>query len=124
MMHVRIWHETDMPKYLGNVRCWVNSGKHLLALSFSAFDPSRTSTSLRDFARKAPSAPSGALLARAPHSITSLASASSVGGTVRPSAFAVLRLMTSSNFVGRSTGRSDGFAPLRNLIDVAACTEK
>ncbi len=28
-----------MPKYLGDVRCWVNSGKHLLALSFSAFDP-------------------------------------------------------------------------------------
>ena len=33
-----IWHETDMPKYLSNVRYWVNSGKHLLALSFSAFD--------------------------------------------------------------------------------------
>jgi hypothetical protein len=31
-------HETDMPKYLGNVRCWVNSGKHLLSLSFSVFD--------------------------------------------------------------------------------------
>jgi len=30
-------HETDMPKYLGNVRCWVNSGKHLLALRFSGF---------------------------------------------------------------------------------------
>ncbi len=26
------------PKYLGNVRYWVNSGKHLLALSFSGFD--------------------------------------------------------------------------------------
>jgi len=25
---VRTWHETDMPKYLGDVRCWVNSGKH------------------------------------------------------------------------------------------------
>jgi hypothetical protein len=25
-----------------NVRCWVNNGKHLLALSFSAFDPERT----------------------------------------------------------------------------------
>jgi hypothetical protein len=29
-----------MPKYLGDVRCWVNSGKHLLSLSFSGFDPS------------------------------------------------------------------------------------
>src|SRR5258707_7637759 len=49
------------------------------------------------------------------YSITSTACASSVGGTVRPSAFAVLRLMTRSNFVGSSTGRSDGFAPLRIL---------
>jgi hypothetical protein len=32
-------HETDMPKSLGDVRCWVNSGKHLLSLSFSGFDP-------------------------------------------------------------------------------------
>src|SRR5438128_4143351 len=78
-------------------------------------DPKGTSTTLRDFARKAPSAPSGTLLARAPHSITSSAAASSVGGTVRPSAFAILRLMTSSNFVGSSTGRSDDFAPLRIL---------
>src|SRR6266404_9060977 len=29
---VHTWHKTDMPKYLGDVRCWVNSGKHLLAL--------------------------------------------------------------------------------------------
>jgi hypothetical protein len=34
------------------------------------------------------------------HSITSSARASSVGGTVRPSALAVFRLMTSSNVVG------------------------
>src|SRR5947209_14500373 len=40
------------------------------------------------------------------YSITSSARASSVGGTSRPSALAVLRLMTSSNFVGCSTGRS------------------
>jgi hypothetical protein len=31
----------------------------------SVVDPKRTSTTLRDFARKAPSAPSGTLLARA-----------------------------------------------------------
>src|SRR5207253_1833377 len=34
-------------------------------------------------------------------------------GIVRPSAFAVLRLMTSSNLVGCSTGRSAGLAPFR-----------
>jgi hypothetical protein len=45
------------------------------------------------------------------HSITSSARASKVGGTSSPSALAVLRLMTSSNLVGASTGKSAGFAP-------------
>src|SRR6266487_694899 len=49
------------------------------------------------------------------HSITSSARASSVGGTSRPSALAVLRLITNSNLVDCWTGRSDGFAPLRIL---------
>src|SRR5262249_54987905 len=49
------------------------------------------------------------------HSITSSARASSDCGTVRPSAFAVFRLITSSKLVGRSTGRSAGLAPLRIL---------
>ena len=49
----------------------------------------------------------------ASHSITSSASAISLSETVRPSALAVLRLITSSNFVGCSTGRSLGLAPLR-----------
>ena len=48
-----------------------------------------------------------------PHSITSSARASSVAGTSRPSALAVLRLITSSNLVGACTGRSAGFSPLR-----------
>ena len=47
------------------------------------------------------------------HSITSSARASSIGGTSRPRAFAVLRLMTSSYLVGACTGRSAGFSPLR-----------
>ena len=38
---------------------------------------------------------------------------STSGGMVNPSALAVLRLMTNSNFVGRSTGSSDGLVPLR-----------
>src|SRR5262249_23341631 len=54
------------------------------------------------------------------HSITSLASASSVGGTSRPSAFALLRLMTSSNFVGCSTGISAGLSPFRILSTSSA----
>ena len=46
------------------------------------------------------------------HSITSSARASSWDGTSMPSACAVLTLMTKSNFVGCSTGRSAGLAPL------------
>src|SRR5215471_5696756 len=45
------------------------------------------------------------------HSITSSARASNIGGTSRPSAFAAFRLMTRSNLVGCSTGRSRGFSP-------------
>src|SRR5215475_3381395 len=47
------------------------------------------------------------------HSITSSARASRLSGTVSPSAFAVLRLITSSYLVGACTGRSAGFSPLR-----------
>ena len=36
---------------------------------------------------------------------------------VSPSAFAVFRLITSSNFVGCSTGKSAGFAP-QDFVDV------
>src|SRR5262249_30595078 len=47
----------------------------------------------------------------APHSILSSARVTTVGGTVRSSAFAVLRLITSSTLVGACTGRSAGLAP-------------
>src|SRR5262245_58816873 len=49
------------------------------------------------------------------HSITWSARWRSDGGIVRPSAFAVLRLIASSNFVGRSPGRSAGLAPFKIL---------
>jgi hypothetical protein len=45
----------------------------------------------------------------------SVAWASTVGGILRPSAWAVLMLMTSSNSVGCSTGISAGLAPFRIL---------
>src|SRR5262249_15002609 len=47
------------------------------------------------------------------HSMTSSASASSLSGTVSPSILAVEALMTSSNLLACSTGKSAGFAPLR-----------
>jgi hypothetical protein len=49
------------------------------------------------------------------YSITSLAAACSVSGTVRPSAFAVFKLITRSNLVICITGKSPGLAPLRIL---------
>jgi hypothetical protein len=47
--------------------------------------------------------------------ITSSAWKRRVGGSVRPRAWAVLRLITSSNFMGRSTGRSPGLALFKIL---------
>src|SRR5450432_2433859 len=59
------------------------------------------------------------------YSITSSASDSKVGGTVRPRALAVLRLMLSSNLVGNCTGRSPGFSPRRiRSIYAAALRDK
>jgi hypothetical protein len=49
------------------------------------------------------------------YSISSSARASKEGGTVRPSALAVFMLITNSNLVGCSTGRSEGLVPLRIL---------
>src|SRR5262245_11656582 len=47
------------------------------------------------------------------YSITSSARASRAGGTSRARARAVVRLMTNSNEVDCTTGRSEGLAPLR-----------
>ena len=47
------------------------------------------------------------------YSITSSALTRSVFGTLKPRAFAVLRLITNSNLVGCSTGKSAGFSPLK-----------
>jgi hypothetical protein len=52
---------------------------------------------------------------RRSYSITSSARPSSVAVISMPSALAVFRLIANSNFVGRSTGRSAGFAPFRIL---------
>ncbi len=52
--------------------------------------------------------------------ITSVAWKRRDGGMVRPRAWAVFRLMTKSNVVGCSMGRSAGLAPLRILSTYAA----
>ena len=59
------------------------------------------------------SAASNSMTSSAHHSITSLAATSSLSGTSRPSALAVLRLITNSNLVDCMTGKFAGFSPLR-----------
>jgi len=54
------------------------------------------------------------------YSITSSASTRRLCGTSIPRALAVLRLITSSNFVGSSTGMSRGLAPRRILSTSSA----
>ena len=49
------------------------------------------------------------------YSITSSARASKAAGTSRPRALAVFRLIDNMTFVGNSTGRSPGLAPLSIL---------
>ena len=61
-------------------------------------------------------------LAAGATSITSSARASNVGGISMPSARAVCRLMISSNRIGSSIGRSAGFTPLKNLVNVTGCS--
>src|SRR5262249_953527 len=58
------------------------------------------------------------------HSITSSARCWRDQGTSSPRAFAVLRLMTNSNFVGCCTGRSAGFVPLRIRSTYSAARRK
>ena len=60
------------------------------------------------------------ITSRKVYSTTSSAATSSVCGIVRPSSFAVLRLMTNSNLVGCSTGRSLGLAPRKILSTYSA----
>ena len=54
------------------------------------------------------------------HSMTSSTSARKLGGKAKFIAFAVLRLISSSNLVGRSTGISAGFAPWKILSIIPA----
>jgi hypothetical protein len=42
LCNVAYWHETDTPTALRDIRSRGQSGKHLLAWSFSGFDPNQT----------------------------------------------------------------------------------
>jgi hypothetical protein len=49
-MKGRSWRKAAVRR---NVRCWANNGKHMLALMFSAVDPTRTSVGTREFGSRA-----------------------------------------------------------------------
>src|SRR5262245_56903696 len=63
--------------------------------------------------RRRTAAEQGDELAATDHSITSSARASSVGGTSRPSALAVTRLMAKSNIAGCIMGKLAALSPFR-----------
>ena len=75
----------------------------------------QTGTWLQDFtatsSSRASSANRGGCLGI--HSMTSSARASNEEDTVRPSAFAVFKLITNSSLVGNSTGKLAALAPLK-----------
>src|SRR5262245_29355886 len=111
------------PKFVGTPRCsdarrchpcaWRNQG----ALAAMAYR--RTSKQPRRVAICTDRQQRGTRL----HSITSSARASSVTGISMPIVLAVFVLITSSNFVGRSIGKSAGFAPLNILSTNVAARE-
>src|SRR5262249_17764738 len=95
-------HPTKVPKPFAKCRDAGLSFQIILGNSQQHTNPPRTLALLRarrQGPRRRRAADERDELA-ASHSITSSARASSVSGTVRPRAFAVLRLITSSYFVG------------------------
>jgi len=77
--------------------------------------PKRPNFALVHEVREGPQAAAGSSSKIPNYSITSSARTSSVEGTSMSSALAVIKLMTNSNLVGCSTGRSEGFDPRKIL---------
>src|SRR5258706_14835084 len=90
-------------KVAGSIAVYFNAIRHRRELPAKAIIASdvRIKTRVREFILN--------------HSITLSARTSNDCGNVRPRPLAVLLLMTSSNVVGRSTGRVAGVGPGRSL---------
>src|SRR5262249_8889496 len=95
--------------YAGDFPCLLRVGKRNICQKKSCQQPERDSL-LHVFVLASCLTPFVSF-----HLISLFARASTSGGIVRPICFAVFRLITSSNFVGCSTGRSAGLAPFRIL---------
>jgi hypothetical protein len=82
------------------------------------FKPSGQSPRIHDrrlLQQNLPEADSCTAARERPYSMISSAAADMPSGTLRPSAFAVFKLITNSNLLDCMTGRSAGFSPLRIL---------
>jgi hypothetical protein len=95
-----------------------SSGKSVTKILASEVSPVRSAAEMTTTAscthRRLVKAPVRAVsTTNPPYSMSSSARARTGGGIVSPSALAVFKLTTSSNFVGCWTGRSAGLAPLR-----------
>jgi len=88
------------------------------AAAFGGLSAAPTTGRGRQFMTHNGISPPSIAAARQVYSITSSAPTGSDCGMVRPRALAILRLMTSSNFVGIWTGRSAGFPAIRKEICV------
>ena len=88
------------------------TGSATFAMTIGIVRVSRWTAAVAAFAASADASPPR-IRGASDHSITSSARASTLAGISMPSAFAVLRLTTSSYLVGACTGRSAGFSPLR-----------
>jgi hypothetical protein len=93
--------------------CLTKHRKHHVSPASSRLPIEERLTDLEAFTHRLSLRRAGGVLGL--HSITSSARASNCGGILRPSAFAVLRLITNSNLVGCSMGSSAGLAPNRIL---------
>jgi len=106
-------------------RCGIGfGGRQCLSPAESVRGPASHQSSATNGAAREPLARAVINASTLPYSITWSARRRSDCGSVRPRAFAVLRLITRSNFVGCSTGRSAGFAPFRILSTYVAARRK
>ena len=94
------------------VSCTINRVARIGARLMSACPPTAAQKRTFNHFGLVPQPDSCSAAKKQRYSITSSARASSMGGGISPSAWAVFRLMTVSNLVGCSTGRSAGFSPL------------
>src|SRR5688572_15341764 len=110
----------DTPPASGALTPWDLSGRISRVVDLQPL----SMTSAAGCEQREPPVRCSVMLGSVYHSMTWSARSRNDGGIVRPSALGVLRLMTNSNFVGCSIGRSAGLAPFRILSTYVAARRK